>query len=52
MHPMFVQLYLEADADDPLAEEKKRRSANRARRNRSRLATRVTRAEPARRLAR
>lgn len=43
MHPMFVKLYLEADADDLLAEEQeKRRSARLARRNRSRMAVRVT----------
>ena len=30
MHPMFVKLYLENDADDVLAEEEnRRRSANR-----------------------
>jgi hypothetical protein len=43
MHPMFVKLYLEADADDLLADEKeKRRSAKLARHNRSRTALRVT----------
>ena len=42
MHPMFVKLYLENDADDALAEaENRRRASNRARRVRSRLATRV-----------
>jgi hypothetical protein len=41
MHPMFVKLYLENDADDVLAEEDRRRAANRARRARSRQATRV-----------
>ena len=42
MHPMFVKLYLENDADDVLAEEEnRRRAANRARRARSRQATRV-----------
>jgi hypothetical protein len=41
MHPMFVKLFLENDADDVLAEEKdRRRTANRARRLRSRQATR------------
>ena len=39
MHPMFVQLYLQAEADDEAAE---RRRANRARRHRSRAAARVT----------
>jgi hypothetical protein len=43
MHPMFVKLYLEADADDLLAdEEERRRSASPARRTRSRLPLRVT----------
>ena len=39
MHPMFVQLYLQPEADD---EATKRRRANRARRHRSRAAVRVT----------
>jgi hypothetical protein len=42
MHPMFVKLYLEADADDLLADERdKRRRANRARRQRTRTAVRA-----------
>ena len=41
MHPTFVKLYLENDADDMLAEEQDRRRARRARRARSRQATRV-----------
>jgi hypothetical protein len=42
MHPMFVKLFLENDADDVLAEdEDRRRAANRARRSRARQATRV-----------
>ena len=41
MHPMFVQLYLENGADDVLAEEDRRRAANRSRRARARQATRV-----------
>jgi hypothetical protein len=42
MHPMFVKLFLEADAGELLAEkEDKRRRANRARRTRSRMAIRV-----------
>jgi hypothetical protein len=42
MHPMFVKLFLENDADDVLAEEEdRRRAANRARRLRSRQGTRV-----------
>jgi hypothetical protein len=45
MHPMFVTLFLENDADDNLAEEEDRRRAlSRARRSRSRQAiTRTTR---------
>jgi hypothetical protein len=42
MHPMFVKLFLETDADDALAEEDKRRAANRARRVRSRTVTKLT----------
>jgi hypothetical protein len=43
MHPMFVKLFLETDADDLLAEEEaKRRAANRARRSQARTAMRVT----------
>jgi hypothetical protein len=43
MHPMFVQLFLETDADDPQGDERDmRRAANRARRNRSRMAIKVT----------
>jgi hypothetical protein len=42
MHPMFVKLFLEADADDLLTEEEdKRHRANRARHTRSRLVIRV-----------
>ena len=37
MHPIFVKLFLENDADDVLAEEEdRRRAANRTRRVRSR----------------
>ena len=32
MHPMFVKLFLENDEDDSLAEEDRRRAANRSRR--------------------
>jgi len=40
MHPMFVTLYLENDADEVLAEEEnRRRAANQARRARTRLTT-------------
>jgi hypothetical protein len=43
MHPMFVKLFLEDDADDLLAdEEERRRHARLARRNRSRMTVRVT----------
>jgi hypothetical protein len=53
MHPMFVKLYLENDADVALAEEEdRRRAASRARRARSRLATRVVARERDRRPAR
>jgi hypothetical protein len=40
MHPMFVKLYMQAEADDD--EAGKRRRANRARRHRSHAAVRVT----------
>jgi hypothetical protein len=53
MHPMFVKLYLENDADDVLAEEEdRRRAANRARQTRSRQATRVVARDRDRRTAR
>jgi hypothetical protein len=53
MHPMFVKLYLENDADDGLAEqENRRRAANRTRRARSRPATRVVARDRGRRPAR
>jgi hypothetical protein len=52
MHPMFVKLYLENDADDVLAEEDRRRAANRARRVRSRQAIRVVARDQGRRPAR
>ena len=42
MHPMFVKLFLEPDADDLLADEEERRHAKLARQNRSRVAMRVT----------
>jgi hypothetical protein len=43
MHPMFVKLFLEDDADDLLAdEEERRRRARLARHNRSRMTMRVT----------
>jgi hypothetical protein len=52
MHPMFVKLYLENDADDALAEEENRlRAGNRARRARSRRATRVVARDRGRRPA-
>ena len=34
MHPMFRQLFIQADADDLLAEEDRRRRVSRARRAR------------------
>jgi hypothetical protein len=43
MHPMFVKLYLEPEADDD--EAAKRRRANRARRQRARTLVRVTASE-------
>jgi hypothetical protein len=53
MHPMFVKLFLETDADEVLAgEQDKRRTTNRARRSRSRMTTRVTARDPDRRPAR
>lgn len=53
MHPMFVKLFLENDADDMLAEdEDRRRAANRARRARLRQAIRVTARDRDRRPAR
>src|SRR4029077_18069873 len=43
MHPMFVKLFLEPDADDLLAdEEERRRHAKLARQTRSRMTMRVT----------
>jgi hypothetical protein len=47
MHPMFVELFLSADAEEELAaeEEDRRRNASRARR--ARLAARTTTAQPA-----
>jgi hypothetical protein len=43
MHRTFVKLFLEADADELLAEdEDKRRRANRGKRTRSRMAIMVT----------
>jgi hypothetical protein len=53
MHPMFVKLYLENDADEALAEqENRRRSANRTRRARTRLTTTRTAGDRHRRPAR
>ena len=43
MHPMFVKLFLEPDADDLLVDdEERRRHAKLARQNRSRVTMRVT----------
>jgi hypothetical protein len=41
MHPMFVTLFLETDADDLLAEEEARRRGRRARAGRSATAARA-----------
>jgi hypothetical protein len=42
MHPMFVELFIETDADDLLAaEEARRRSARRSRRNRPAMAVKA-----------
>lgn len=42
MHPMFVKLFIETDADDLLAyEEERRHRSRRARRTQSRVLTRV-----------
>jgi hypothetical protein len=47
MHPMFVTLFLETDADDLLSEEQDRkRRAHAARRGRSARVTRVAAANP------
>lgn len=47
MHPMFVTLFLESDADDLLTEEQDRkRRAHAARRGRSARVTRVAAANP------
>ena len=43
MHPMFVKLFLEDDADDGLAEEERRRAVNRSRRAARRQPRQVTR---------
>jgi hypothetical protein len=42
MHPMFVKLFLEPDADDLLVDEERRRHAKLARQNRSRVTMRIT----------
>ena len=43
MHPMFVRLFLETDADDPQGDEQDmRRAASRVSRNRSRMTIKVT----------
>lgn len=47
MHPMFVQLFLSGDADDPSAEEEERRRDRRARRHRTAALTRVASRAPA-----
>jgi len=47
MHPMFVQLFLSGDADDPSAEEEERRRGRRTRRHRTAVVTRVASRTPA-----
>jgi hypothetical protein len=42
MHPMFVKLFLEEDADELTEAGDKRRTARRARRTRARATARVT----------
>jgi hypothetical protein len=47
MHPMFVRLFIETDAEDLLAEEQDRkRRAHPARRGRSARVLRITAASP------
>jgi hypothetical protein len=41
MHPMFVKLFIETDADDLLPEEDRRRRARRSRRARPAMAVRA-----------
>jgi len=41
MHPMFVELFIETEADDLAYEEEKRRRSRRAKQSQSRMATRV-----------
>jgi hypothetical protein len=41
MHPMFVELFMESDADEQLIEEDRRRRARRVRRNRSVMTVRA-----------
>ena len=41
MHPMFVELFIETEADDLAYEEEKRRRSRRAKRSQSRVLTRV-----------
>jgi hypothetical protein len=54
MHPMFVELFLKADADDLLADQDKKRraAARRAKRSQARLVTRVAAPDPGRRTPR
>jgi hypothetical protein len=52
MHPMFVKLFLENSADDLTEEEDRRRTANGARRSRSRRAIVRTTRDRDRRAAR
>jgi hypothetical protein len=47
MHSMFVKLFLEADDDDLLTEERKRRSASRAKRLQTRAVVKTVSRTPA-----
>ena len=50
MHPMFVRLFIETDAEDPLIEEQdKQRHARQARRGRPARVTRAAAPRPDRR---
>jgi hypothetical protein len=40
MHPMFIELFIEPDADDLVAEQDRRRRVRRSRRARSAMITR------------
>ena len=46
MHPMFVTLFIETDADDVLTEQDRKRRAHAARRGRSARAMKIVAANP------